>query len=379
VYVSEQNFSETISKLPALVKNDIETYCVKDNNFTNKTFDYIKGALFNDDTDIQKLITENSRFRRNPGDNTVIEPRLGRFYPAILYNDERLLSADKMTPFRFINYENQDLVVDISHPLANYEISVSIERITADDYSLSSLREVPDRQIPALFTGPGMQLRHKQEATDFFSDAPYERNDNNDDAEFYYQARHTNHLDEIALSELSHLYSDIIPKNAVILDLMSSINSHLDEKLAPQKVIGLGLNKEELNANEMLDEVVVYDLNNNENLPFESNTFDVVLCNLSIEYLTAPNKIFNEVSRILKPHGRFVISFSNRWFPTKAARLWNNLHDFERIGVVIEYFIESTGFGAINTFTQRGLGRPITDRHNAVLSDPIYALWAEKI
>jgi SAM-dependent methyltransferase len=159
---------------------------------------------------------------------------------------------------------------------------------------------------------------------------------------------------------------------------MSRINSHIDERLDIKKITGLGLNKEELEANPLLDERVIHDINQDQRLPFDDASFDSVVCSLSIEYITQPSILFDEVARILRPGGRVIISFSNRWFPSKAVQVWNNLHDFERIGLVMEHFIASAHFGDINTYSLRGLPRPVDDKHNIPLSDPIYVVWANR-
>ena len=159
---------------------------------------------------------------------------------------------------------------------------------------------------------------------------------------------------------------------------MSSINSHIDESIEIKKITGLGLNREELETNPILDEIIIHDINQNHRLPFDDASFDIVICSLSIEYITHPLKLFDEVARILRPEGRFIISFSNRWFPTKAVQVWNNLHDFERIGLVMEYFIGSAHFGNINTYSLRGIPRPDNDKHNIPLSDPVYVVWANR-
>ena len=46
-------------------------------------------------------------------------------------------------------------------------------------------------------------------------------------------------------------------------------------------------------------------------LPFESNTFDFVFCGDIIEHLYNPNHLLKEVSRILKPHGKVLITTPN--------------------------------------------------------------------
>jgi SAM-dependent methyltransferase len=90
------------------------------------------------------------------------------------------------------------------------------------------------------------------------------------------------------------------------------------------KRVGLGMNKFELAQNKQLSEYVAQNLNKNPQFPFPDNTFDVVTCVVSIDYLNKPLEIFKEVRRVLKPGGRFIVSQSNRCFPTKAIQIWLN-------------------------------------------------------
>ena len=93
-----------------------------------------------------------------------------------------------------------------------------------------------------------------------------------------------------------------------------------------------------------------------------------------------PLAAFEEISRVLRNDGYFIVTFSNRWFPTKAIRIWKELHEFERMGLVLEYFIRSGGFKNLQTYSFRGLPRPHDDRYYPDLrySDPIYAVWGQK-
>lgn len=49
-----------------------------------------------------------------------------------------------------------------------------------------------------------------------------------------------------------------------------------------------------------------------ENLPFESSSFDGVLCSSVIEYLDNPEMCLREFSRILKDGGQLLLSFPNK-------------------------------------------------------------------
>jgi SAM-dependent methyltransferase len=77
----------------------------------------------------------------------------------------------------------------------------------------------------------------------------------------------------------------------------------------------------------------------NGRFDFENHIFDAVICSLSIEYHIQPVPIFTEVARILKSGGTFIVTFSNRWFSEKFISIWEDLHDFERMGLVAKYFL----------------------------------------
>lgn len=384
LYLQEENLAAVIDGLPAVIGHDLKSYYHEINKAGSgteaRTFDYIKGKLFNDDEKVQTISVAMEDFIRHPGHNIDIEPRIGRFYPATLFNSDRLRTNNAMIPIRIVGLMYEEILVNTSHALCNYNTSVTLERLYLPLAGLPlEARTLPARQIPDFMTGPGMQLRYEDRATDFFSDDPFSRADNTIDSEFYSRPRHINHLDTAAQAQLKSVYRELIPEGDEVLDLMSSINSHIDESLDIKKLTGLGLNKAELEANPVLDEIVIHDINQDQRLPFDDASFDTVICSLSIEYITQPSILFDEAARILRPSGRFIISFSNRWFPTKAVQVWNNLHDFERIGLIMEYFIESAHFGDIDTCTYRGLPRPVDDKHNIPLSDPIYVVWANRV
>jgi SAM-dependent methyltransferase len=112
-------------------------------------------------------------------------------------------------------------------------------------------------------------------------------------------------------------------------------------------------------------------------MPFPEAVFDAVLCTVSVEYLTRPFEVFAEVARVLRPGGVFAATFSNRWFPPKAIRLWTELHEFERLGLVLEYFRESGQYTKLESFSMRGLPRPEDDPYTGRIphADPVYAVW----
>jgi SAM-dependent methyltransferase len=180
---------------------------------------------------------------------------------------------------------------------------------------------------------------------------------------------------------VADLYRRFVKDGVHVLDLMSSWGSHLPKGVNPGRVSGLGMNRTELEHNPRLTDIQVHDLNAAPVLPYENESFDVAICSVSVEYLTQPLDVFADVGRVLKPGGTFVVTFSNRWFPPKVVRIWEQIHEFERVGLVMEYFLRSDAFNDLGTYSMRGLPRPRNDKYASELaqSDPVYAVWGTKL
>ena len=214
-----------------------------------------------------------------------------------------------------------------------------------------------------------------------FSEDAFSRSDESDDSIFYATDRFVQHLDSLALATVEKLIGDlVIEKNPVILDLMASWDSHIPSDLRPERVVGLGLNRNELSKNPALTEWCLHDLNKNPILPFSDSTFDVVLNVVSVDYMTKPFDVFREVSRILKPWGLFLVIFSSRMFEQKAVKIWLQSSEEERVLLVKEFFTRAETFTRPQLFTSTGKPRPKDDKyaHLGIPSDPIFAVYAEK-
>jgi SAM-dependent methyltransferase len=187
----------------------------------------------------------------------------------------------------------------------------------------------------------------------------FQRHDESDDPLFYMQPRKVVHIDAGAIQLLQEYYARYLPKDGVLLDLMSSWRSHLPSSLTPQHVIGLGMNEEEMRENPQVNEFVVHDLNRNPLLPFPDQKFDAVTCAVSVQYLTRPIEVFQEVNRVLKPGGIFIVSFSNRCFPTKAVAVWLASTDRQHLDLVERYLHEAGNWHEINMEGKSGVHDPM--------------------
>lgn len=197
----------------------------------------------------------------------------------------------------------------------------------------------------------------------------FRRQDETDDEQFYLPARLVVHIDDGAIAALSELLGRVLPVGGAYLDLMSSWRSHLPAGLSPQSVTGLGMNAAEMADNPQLTSYVVQNLNRNPALPFPDATFDAALCTVSIQYLIKPLDVFREVGRVLRPGAPFVVSFSNRCFPTKAVAAWLAGGDAQHVALVKDYFDRSGIWGQVETFEKHG---------GWLAGDPLYALWAQR-
>ncbi|GAC1364748.1 MAG: class I SAM-dependent methyltransferase [Ktedonobacteraceae bacterium] len=177
-----------------------------------------------------------------------------------------------------------------------------------------------------------------------FSTADFTRQDESDDGNFYTQPRMVVHIDEYAIAAVTDVIRRRVPTGARVLDLMSSYRSHLPSEVQYQEVVGLGMNGEEMRANEQLNDFVVHNLNKNPQLPFEDTSFDAVLNTVSIQYLVHPVEVMREVARVLRPGGVSIITFSNRMFPTKAVRIWYSGDDESHIQLVHRYYQLAGGY-----------------------------------
>lgn len=202
--------------------------------------------------------------------------------------------------------------------------------------------------------------------------------DPREDALFYRRPRLVQHIDSIAIEQVKAVYAGLLAPGMRVLDLMSSWTSHLPESLTELEISGLGMNAEELAANPVLKDWLVQDINATPALPYENAWFDAVICAMSVEYLTRPLEVFREVARVLRPDGVFINTFSERWFPTKVVEVWTELHPYERLGLVIDYYRRSGMFTGTHAESVRGHRWPEDDRYagRLALSDPIYAVWA---
>ncbi|KAF9614004.1 hypothetical protein IFM89_014804 [Coptis chinensis] len=194
------------------------------------------------------------------------------------------------------------------------------------------------------------------------------------DTVFYESPRFVTHIDDPAIAALTKYYSKVFPPSNTpgvsLLDLCSSWVSHFPKGYKQDRVVGMGMNEEELKRNPVLTEYTVQDLNKNPKIPFDDNSFDVITNVVSVDYLTKPIDVFKEMNRILKPGGLAIMSFSNRCFWTKAISIWTSTNDADHAFIVGSYFHYAGGFEP---------PQAVDISPNPGRSDPMYIVYSRKV
>ncbi len=163
------------------------------------------------------------------------------------------------------------------------------------------------------------------------------------DAGFYAWPRFVTHIDNGAMAAVTAAYRALLPQGGTILDLMSSWISHLPDEVVYAAVTGHGMNAEELAANPRLTRWFVQDLNASPALPLDNASHDAACLCVSVQYLQRPVDVFRDIARVLRPASPFVVSFSNRCFPTKAVAIWQRLSGPAQQELVAAY-MRAAGF-----------------------------------
>eukprot|EP00239_Pterosperma_sp_CCMP1384_P008680 CAMPEP_0197858926 /NCGR_PEP_ID=MMETSP1438-20131217/33098_1 /TAXON_ID=1461541 /ORGANISM="Pterosperma sp., Strain CCMP1384" /LENGTH=277 /DNA_ID=CAMNT_0043475235 /DNA_START=253 /DNA_END=1083 /DNA_ORIENTATION=- len=156
---------------------------------------------------------------------------------------------------------------------------------------------------------------------------PYERLRMNEDPDeaFYEQPVLTPYTDHTFEERVQELYSSHLQPHHHVLDFGASWNSHLPPGYKAAHMTGLGMNQQELDANLALDNRDIVNVNTDtwRSLPYDSNSFDCILCCCCIQYLRHPEAVLAELHRVLRPGGCILVSYSRpSMAQEKTVRAW---------------------------------------------------------
>ena len=153
-------------------------------------------------------------------------------------------------------------------------------------------------------------------------------------------------LDEAAIAAIRDLYSDL-GIDGRVLDLCGTSGEHFD--VPPDELVGTAGDPD-------------------PKLPYGDDAFDDVVSSNLVGGFTRPADTFAEVSRVLRPGGRFICTFA-REAPV-AVRGWAGKDDAGRVRIVRAYFSLAGAFGPAESDLRSSL---------TGTGDRLWAVWAAKI
>jgi len=188
------------------------------------------------------------------------------------------------------------------------------------------------------------------------------------------------HVDDGWRAQLTELYRLLIPSGSDVLDLCSQHDSHLPAGVEYNSLTVHGMNYLELLANQRANSRFTRNFNADPSLrDLKDESLDAVLMAVSIQYMQQPLVLFEEVRRVLRPGGVFVVSFSDRMFFTKAINAWTRQRSMSSLAqLVLSYFTDS-GFVGVRAANRVGnvtdmRGNPflaVVGFRDKVLRDPL--------
>lgn len=117
---------------------------------------------------------------------------------------------------------------------------------------------------------------------------------------------------------------------------------------------GIDLSEKMLNiAREKLDEKVELKIGDSEQLPWDDNTFDAIMCTDSFHHYPEPEKVLSEMARVLKFSGHLIIA--DPWMLSPFRQVTNLLFKYSKYGdyriyskTEISKLLIKCGFNSVN-------------------------------
>lgn len=273
------------------------------------------------------------RLRKKTVQGAPIIPRLGRFYPQGHINGLTDIYPGTLTPFRLTGLTDDTFTADRNHPLAQIPVTFTAtiqyleERDTGTYGSLTHWRE------KTCDWGPGMQALLNGQPPDFYLPTFFDQVD-----------------------------SSTLPFTPPQLDEAAEKNFRdiCDRFLRP----------------EMRPLLLTTDS------PFQlEGEYDAVICTLFMEYQADPVALLNRINPHLKPNAPILIGFSNHFDTNRVIQGWTELHEFERMGLVLDYLRQAGLNIDAGTVSKRNDWRPKDDPlflATRGVSDPVYVVYGHK-
>lgn len=267
------------------------------------------------------------RLRPTRGGHEII-PRVGRFYPQGHISGLLDVYPDTLTPFRLIDLNEKTFTADRNHPLANIPVTIKAKIQYLEKRETGSYGSLIHWREKTCDWGPGMQTMHQGQPTDFFLPDFFDRE--NGDA-----TPTPPPMDAKAKDNLNAIHARFLKPGMRVLQ--------------PGKT--------------------------------PKGEYDAIILTQTMEYQSDPIAHLKYLATHLTPNGLVLVGFTNHFDANTVIKGWTRLHEFERMGLVLEYLRQAGLDRKAGTVSMRKDWRPKDDFRffeMRGISDPVYMVYGHK-
>ena len=178
-------------------------------------------------------------------------------------------------------------------------------------------------------------------------------------------------LHEAASKMINAACESILPdENARVLELLAGPLCLMPRGKASHVITGVGPWPDELHQNGALAHRILADLDANPSLPIRSDCFDAAVLFFGVETLRFPGRVFEEVSRVLRPGAVFLNVYSSVTDADCANSEWRWMDDQERLSNVVSHFERTEAFGPVTAYGTKKRVRSDASKKQHPVRDP---------
>lgn len=149
----------------------------------------------------------------------------------------------------------------------------------------------------------------------------------------------------------------LVPKKILDVGCASGMMASKIGKIFPKaKIVALDAYPAAISFGKKKYPQISFVLADAHSLPFKKNSFDIVTCYETIEHVSNPLKVLQELKRITKPEGRVILAMDSGnlvfriiWFiwENSKGRVWKHAHLHPFKHQLLEKLIKRSGFKII--------------------------------
>jgi ubiquinone/menaquinone biosynthesis C-methylase UbiE len=149
--------------------------------------------------------------------------------------------------------------------------------------------------------------------------------------------------------------SQLKPKNILEIGCAAGHLTYSLKEIFPEvRVTGIDLYKPAIQYAQKKFPQIKFIVADAHKLPFKNRAFDLIICSETIEHVNNPQKVFEEIKRLLKDNGIAIIEMDSGnwlfkfiwhfWINFGKGRVWKHAHLHNLNASILERIIQKTKF-----------------------------------